>query len=370
MFTNQIPLERIVVHKHHRIETDVQCLLDEFDVVSFVIPVRDKHRDVIQPQRHLRMIAERLLRRLFLVLAAHREDNPALLEFARPFLQRIERVSHAQLSDLYSLNSIISDHAAPNRVVQIEDQTLLKRAADSFDDVGHGLGNRRKKFQRERDLRHDIKPRIVRVRVTHMARQRRDVGNENLLVFLRQSHQPAVQLAQLKQKRTRRAIREVAEYAVVEFNQIELDDLRLAVRCDGLPPVLEIGKDLIREQRFRIRTEMDKSFPEFFGREIENDKLWIRVIQLTAGIQNLPIQLIVVRLENLKIDLLLVAVTSDCLGEKLRRRITQKSHPPHRQAGKILVQITLEVFERHGGNTLRRFLELEINERRGIGRAE
>ena len=224
------------------------------------------------------MIPKGFLCSRLLVLAANREDDPALFEFARPFLQRIERVPHAEFADLDAFHPIVADHAAPDRVVKIEDEAFLERSTGCFDDVSDGFGNRRKKFQRECDLRHHVKPRIVGVRITDMTRQRRDVRDEHLLVLLRQCHQAAVQLTKLKQKRTRSAVCEITEHTVVEFNQIELDDLCVGVRRDVLPPVLEVGKNLIREQWFRFWIKVSETLPKFFRREIQEDELWIQVI--------------------------------------------------------------------------------------------
>jgi hypothetical protein len=60
-----------------------------------------------------------------LVLAAYRENNPARSELERHSLHREERLPcRRSLTKFDSGHAIIADHAAPNRVVEIEDQTL------------------------------------------------------------------------------------------------------------------------------------------------------------------------------------------------------------------------------------------------------
>src|ERR1017187_5556570 len=146
MFANQIPLKRSVVHEHHGIETDVQCLLDQFDVINLVVPVSNEDCDVIEAKRHPRMIAKHFFCSLLLVLAANRENDSALLEFPRPLLERIERMPHPKLAELNIFHTLIPDHSPPNRIVEIENQTLPNVPADGLDDIHDRFGDRRKKL--------------------------------------------------------------------------------------------------------------------------------------------------------------------------------------------------------------------------------
>ena len=111
--------------KHQRIEADVQFLRDRADIVGLVRPVGDEAGDVAALQHHLRMLLERLQRVGLVVLGAHRQDHAATAEFASIFLKRgIGLTERAALADVDAFQTVVADHAAPERVVQVEHEAL------------------------------------------------------------------------------------------------------------------------------------------------------------------------------------------------------------------------------------------------------
>ena len=126
---HQIALERVVVDEDQRIETDVQLLGDGADVLRLVRPVGDEAGDVGALQHHLRMLLERLQRVRLVVLGAHREDDAALGQIARVVLERDEGFAGgAALAEDDAFQAVVADHAAPQRVVEIEHQALRRAA--------------------------------------------------------------------------------------------------------------------------------------------------------------------------------------------------------------------------------------------------
>src|SRR5271169_5424362 len=80
-------------------------------------------------QRHFRVVAERRLGDLDVVLGAHGQNDAALLELLGVMLQGEMRFpGGAAFAQNDAVEPVVADHAAPKRVVEIEHQTLLRQA--------------------------------------------------------------------------------------------------------------------------------------------------------------------------------------------------------------------------------------------------
>ena len=86
--------------------------------------------EVVHAQHHLRMFLERLGGTRVIVLAAHGQQHAALLERHDVFLKRLERLAaRRSVADLDPFQAIVRHHAAPERVVQIQNQNFFRRAS-------------------------------------------------------------------------------------------------------------------------------------------------------------------------------------------------------------------------------------------------
>ena len=119
---------RIVVYKNHAVEADVQHLLYQADIVYFVVPIRQKDREVIHPQDHFGMLFKRLPRDVLRILAIDRERDPSLLKLLCPVLEFCIGLADAQRTDFYIVDPIVPDDAAPGGVIEIQDQAFIEPA--------------------------------------------------------------------------------------------------------------------------------------------------------------------------------------------------------------------------------------------------
>ena len=90
-------------------------------------------------QHHFRMLLKRLACGIIIVLAAYCEQNAAALELKQPALQIGECRAVAELTELDAVDAVITDHAAPERIVQIDDHAFL-----------HAAGQRRHRIENPR----------------------------------------------------------------------------------------------------------------------------------------------------------------------------------------------------------------------------
>lgn len=70
-----------------------------------------------------------------IVLAAHREDDAAALQLAQVALERAERLAFAEPAHADPFDAVVTDDAAPQRVVEIDDDALDDAAALAEHDV-------------------------------------------------------------------------------------------------------------------------------------------------------------------------------------------------------------------------------------------
>src|SRR6185437_16443006 len=94
-------------------------------------PVRLEHRDMVLLQRHFRMLSEGLASGRVLVLRADGEHDSTLPEIEGEGLDGEEGFARrGPLPEHDSIEPVIADHAAPERIVEIEDQNLPRLARE------------------------------------------------------------------------------------------------------------------------------------------------------------------------------------------------------------------------------------------------
>src|SRR5581483_4501446 len=277
---HQVALKWIIVQKNHRIQSDVQDLLNALDVLGFVVPVGDKNSDVLQPQRHFRMIAEGLFGRVLVVLAAHGENDAPVLQLPGPLLQGIVGVAQAQFPDFDVLHPIVANDATPKRGVQIEHEAFADGAADGLDDVNHRLGRDGQEIKGQGHSGGGIKAGIVRGRVASVGGEAGKIGDEDVLFRLGQGHQFAVNFLDLEGKRGGALGGEMAEDPVIDLHKVEVDDFGLAETGDGFPPAVNFVQDARAEIGAGVQRRGGKAGPEAFRGEIKHDKFGLEMIHL------------------------------------------------------------------------------------------
>ncbi len=111
------------------------CVGDASQILRLVVPVGDERGDVGALQHHLGVIAECGLGDHRVVLGADREDHAAVLSELRVALQReVCFADRAAFAEHDALEAVVTDDAAPQRVVEIEHQALPGPPASRSDE--------------------------------------------------------------------------------------------------------------------------------------------------------------------------------------------------------------------------------------------
>ena len=74
------------------------------------------------------MLLKGLLCGVLVVFAANRQEDPPVFQLLQPFLEIREGMAGTKLSDLDPAEAVVSDHAAPKGVVQIQHQAFFDRS--------------------------------------------------------------------------------------------------------------------------------------------------------------------------------------------------------------------------------------------------
>src|SRR6185437_13502607 len=156
-------LHRAVIEEDYAIEADVKLARDGRQVLRFVFPIRHEHGDVTPPEDHLGMTIEGRLGRRQVVLRANRQDDATVFELLDIALNGEMRLAErATLAQHDALDSIIAQHAAPQRVVEIEDKAFLRKTALRGNDSSDQLARERRRRRRDLELAlqpaHGVKP--------------------------------------------------------------------------------------------------------------------------------------------------------------------------------------------------------------------
>ena len=112
-----------------------QFLGERGQVGALGLPVDAAGREILEPQRHLRMGAEGLEDVLFVVLAAERQQHAGAAAAGHELLQRAPRRIHH-----HALRPVFAADAAPEGVVAIEGDHFKGGAADGVDFARDGGG--------------------------------------------------------------------------------------------------------------------------------------------------------------------------------------------------------------------------------------
>ncbi len=142
---NLLALKRIVVEESERIDTNVQFLSDLTEILCLVGPIDAHRREVFCAHQHARMLLQRFHGIVEIVLAAYRQQNSFARQIEQGTVQGLIGGARIFGADFDAGHSVFADHAAPQRVVEIDDQNLGGAAAEGHDET-HPLARHLKKI--------------------------------------------------------------------------------------------------------------------------------------------------------------------------------------------------------------------------------
>ena len=144
----------IIVDKDQTVDSDVQQLGNSLQVGGLVFPVRDEGRDIRPLQEHLWMVAEHRLRYRRVILRADGQNHTTLSQLLGVTLQRkVGFTGPGALPQDDSFRAVVTDHATPKSVVEIEDETFFRQSTLGGDDSGEQLSVRGRSLWRDFLLR-------------------------------------------------------------------------------------------------------------------------------------------------------------------------------------------------------------------------
>ncbi len=118
---HQAAFDRVVVEEHERIEPEVQFTRERAQVGRLQLPVDPMGHDMAERQMHVRALLENAKHIGFSVLARETDEHALALGLDREVLHRHETGVQTD-----SGHAILADHAAPDRVVTVEHQHLVR----------------------------------------------------------------------------------------------------------------------------------------------------------------------------------------------------------------------------------------------------
>ncbi len=131
-------------------------------------------------QRHFGMLPEGLACGRVLVLRADGEHDSAPPEIEGEGLDGEKGFARrGPLPERNAVEPVVADDAAPQRIVEVEDQNLARLALERADNAGDHVGVDGREIRREGKLRGVPVARIVPALVADRSREARDVGEHD-----------------------------------------------------------------------------------------------------------------------------------------------------------------------------------------------
>ena len=146
-------LNGIVVEEHDGLQAEVQLRRQLDEVRGLVLPVDAPAGEVLDPELHLGMPPDGFERDGLLVLADDAEHEAAARESLERALEIREGLPHAVVTaELQVLPAHVADDAAPQRVIEVHDDELARRALQAANGGLHVLHGLLKDGVGERDF--------------------------------------------------------------------------------------------------------------------------------------------------------------------------------------------------------------------------
>src|SRR6185437_2933265 len=230
---------------------DVELASDGQQILVLGLPVRAEGREVFQLQHGVR-VAEALPRDRVRVLGAHGEQHAALTDPLAVLLEGGERLRlRGLLPDPDAIDAVIPDDAAPERVVEVEDQALAAPAIDGSEDGCYRPRELEAPLRSGDDLVLEPTPRVEVAVEAHHRRHAGLIVDEEARLAARLGRERLVHaLAEADATRRVHGV-QVAENTSVRGLEVVLYDDGGGVLEDRLPDLLVPGQ-LLRQRRLEL----------------------------------------------------------------------------------------------------------------------
>ena len=206
-----------------------------------------------------------------LVLADHGEKDSAPFQFSDELLESDERLALIELSERDALEPVVADHAAPERVVEVEDDTFGDETRSGEYGVEQRLRQQRHMLQPAGGLRHVPHPRVEPLRPADRSGEKIDVVEQHVFGFARLQRQPVVDLGENGADGIGDLQFVIAERALARQDEGALNDRRLAVRPERGPQAVKPVDRLVGELP-PIAAGVETRF-QFLARQQDDDVL-------------------------------------------------------------------------------------------------
>ena len=305
---DDLALGGVVVGEHERVEPDRELRREPSQVRRLVVPVDGERRDVVQTQTHLRVPFEDLADVRLVILRGDREDDAALLQLEHVLLERDEGLAEPVAAECDAIDPVVADDAAPEGVVEVEDEALAREAEARGDDRRRVPGQERNGLERDGLLRAQPVPVVEPSEPAEVGGD--PVAVDDRDVVARGGRELAVEGVDHRLPRSRCRPCQVAERSLGPHDEGVLHDLGARLRRSGVPqraPARNLVRDLhgggvaVAARDLR-RTLVNR----------DQDQLGRRRIQRAGRIEEVLLVLAVQALVELEVD----AKAEGCEGQR------------------------------------------------------
>ena len=103
------------------------------------------------------MLLKRFFRRILIILGGNTDNDTPSLQFLNPHLEFSKCLANTKtMSQLNTLQSVITNDTTPNGIVKVKYQALLELSLDGTHDIHHSRGDIGQRIHAENHLRTHI----------------------------------------------------------------------------------------------------------------------------------------------------------------------------------------------------------------------
>ena len=246
----------------------------------------------------------------------------APLEFADEGLEGDESLALVELAKRDSLETIVADHAAPERVVEVEDHAFREQPRRGEDRVEQRLREQRKVFEPAGGFRHVPHARVEPLRAPHRGCEKIDVAQKHGLGLARAHGEAVVDLGENRADRVGDLQFVVAEGALARQHEGALNDRRLAVRPERAPQVFQPADRLVGEGAPVARGVQARL--ELLTGEQDDGILRLKRVERRVAVEDLEVDAVVVPLVHLRLHVVARGDGADDVGQMLGGAVSQE----------------------------------------------
>jgi hypothetical protein len=232
----------------------------------------------------------------------HGEDDAASFQFKDELLEGDERLALVELSERDALDAIVADHAAPERVVEVEDDAFRDQARGREHGVEQRLRQEGHMLQPARRLRHVPHPRVEPLRPPDRRGKKIDVVQEHIPRLARLDREPVVDLGENRADGIGDLELVIAERAFARQYECALNDRSLAVGSVHGPEVFE-PRDCVIGERPPVARGVEAGL-QLLARQQDDDILRVECVQTGVRIEYFQVDAVIVAFVYLRPDVI------------------------------------------------------------------